>query len=237
MFWKARCKKAAQFLDSYNRKNRQHEEENRQYDVKGVVETVAKILHIPVSFSITPQETSCCVLDLITEFEYRQSEEVLFPSWLNQSREERLAFLEQDYGKFYEAVYKFDSDEQRCRLQMVAGLCIFRFDLRKSYDILRFFEALVNYLRCADSVKKEEMQLFLEKSLSAVWGIYLEKQGIFHQKNFKNIIGFAKNACHLVMTDPNHTYENDSSVDDFIHMLTPMPQKPQTEGKEKLNKK
>ena len=229
--WKARCKKAAQFLDSYNRRYKEQEEEKRQYDVKGVVETVAKILRIPVSFSITPQETSCCVLDLITEFEYKQSQEVLFPSWLNQPREERLAFLEKDYGKFYEAVYKFDSNEQRCRLQMVEGLCIFRFDLRKPFDILYFFEVLVRYLRCADSVRKEEMQSFVKKSLSAVWGIYLEKQGIFQQKNFENIIGFARNAFHLVMTDPDNINKNNISVDDFIHMLTPMPKNPQTEGK------
>ena len=174
MFWKARCKKAAQFLDSYNWQNRQHEEENRQYDVKGVVETVAKILRIPVSFSITPQETSCCVLDLITEFEYRQSEEVLFPSWLNQSREERLAFLEQDYGKFYESVYRVDSTEQRCRVQIVEILSIYRFEGIKEFEVSDFFEYLRRYLKCFKDVKKAEMRSFLEKSLSAMWGIYLE---------------------------------------------------------------
>lgn len=176
MFWKARCKKAAQFLDSYNWQNRQHEEENRQYDVKGVVETVAKILRIPVSFFITPQETSFYMVELITKFTYEQSQDVLFPPWLRRTREEQLAFLEQDYGKFYEAVYKFDSDEQRWRLRMVEYLLIFREETQKPFPYLRFFDSLEGYLQCAGSVKKDEMQLFLEKSLSAVWGVYLEKQ-------------------------------------------------------------
>ena len=170
--WKQRCRQAAQFLEDYTSCHR----ENRDYAVILIAETVSGILNIPIPNSITPQETSCRIMELILDFEYKQSEEVLFPTWLNQSREERLAFLEQDYGKFYEAVYKFDSDEQRWRLRMVEDLLIFREETQKSFPYLRFFDSLKGYLQCASSVKKDEMQLFLEKSLSAVWGVYLEKQ-------------------------------------------------------------
>ena len=116
---------------------------------------------------------------------------------------------------------------------MVEYLLIFREETQKPFPYLRFFDSLKGYLQCADSVKKDEMRLFLEKSLSAVWGVYLEKQEDISknqdnkpeektakQKEFENIIGFAKNAFHFSVTRANCPDNDNNKVYDFIRMLT-----------------
>ena len=217
MFWKTKCRKAAYFLLNYNW------QDCKSVDIKTVVETVAGMLSIPVSCTISPRDTSCRILELIMDFPYHQSEDVLFPLYLRQSREERLAFVEYDYGKFYEALYKYESDEQRYRVCIIQQLSVFR-GVKRIFDYQTFFFCLGRYLQCVDNIDKAEMQSFLVKSLHAVLGVYLEQNGhpdartwVINsgQNKYVNLIGFARNVIHNAMWGG----ENYDTVYEFIGMI------------------
>lgn len=163
MLWKLRCRRAGKYLADVRK-------QPKDYDVPTVMKTLTKILKLSMPVYVTQKKVSCLIMDLILDYEYQMPAEILRPKG---APPEALKNMEKDFGKYYEAMYKCEDDEQHARVLIVSNLIRLKVSERKMFH--EFFDSLADYLKYSiNTVKKSEAEIFIQKCLYAAWGIYLE---------------------------------------------------------------